>query len=108
MGFDRKQYDRQRYLDNREAVIARKVTRQRELLEWSRDLKRNPCTDCGGEFHPVAMQWDHVGDDKEADVAKLLKNGCGKERILREIAKCELVCANCHAVRTLDRRGVAE
>jgi hypothetical protein len=43
--------------------------------------------------------------EKVADVANLLRRLC-KERILEEIAKCELVCANCHAVRTVQRRDL--
>jgi hypothetical protein len=39
------------------------------------------------------------------DVANLLQRSHSKRAILAEIAKCELVCANCHAVRSLARRG---
>jgi hypothetical protein len=55
-------------------------------------------------FHPVAMHWDHLpGETKEADLAFLAKRG-SRQRVLDEIAKCELVCANCHAVRSFVRR----
>jgi hypothetical protein len=69
-----------------------------------RDLKSGPCTDCGGIFHPAAMQWDHTGSDKLADVSDAVSKLWSKARILAEIDKCELVCANCHAVRTYTRR----
>ena len=72
-------------------------------LVWARSLKEGSCTDCGGSFHPVAMQWDHVGTDKLANVSRLAQRA-SKARVLAEIAKCELVCANCHAVRTHLRR----
>jgi hypothetical protein len=62
-----------------------------------------PCTDCGGVFHPVAMQWDHrPGAAKLGDVATLQRGR--RSLLLAEIAKCDLVCANCHAVRTYIRR----
>jgi hypothetical protein len=52
------------------------------------------------------MQWDHLpGSMKIADVS-----GMGlysKEEILAEIAKCELVCTNCHTIRTGTRAGWA-
>lgn len=62
-----------------------------------------PCADCGRSFHPAAMEWDHLpGQEKIAEVGSLY--GGSRERVLTEIAKCELVCANCHAVRTFERR----
>ena len=46
------------------------------------------------------MHWDHLpGHEKSATLGYLAKCG-NRERVLEEIAKCELVCANCHAVRT--------
>jgi hypothetical protein len=55
------------------------------------------------------MQWDHLpGTEKHADLGWLVRTD-NKRRVLAEIAKCELVCANCHALRTfLRRRGVAQ
>jgi predicted HNH restriction endonuclease len=52
------------------------------------------------------MQWDHPpGVEKLAHVAELYRGR--RDRVLTEIAKCELVCANCHAVRTHERRRQA-
>lgn len=59
--------------------------------------------DCGGRFHFRAMQWDHVRGNKLDDIAEMVRKGRTREAILTEIAKCELVCANCHAVRTYER-----
>lgn len=67
-----------------------------------------PCVDCNCKFHPVAMDFDHISQDKEAEIARLVNNGCSIERIAREIAKCELVCANCHRVRTWSRQHKAQ
>ena len=85
----------------------RRAERRRELLIWYSALKEGqPCTDCGGTFPVPAMQWDHrPGTDKVGDVSYLLGR-LRKERILEEIAKCELVCANCHAIRTVHRRAI--
>lgn len=63
------------------------------------------CADCGGQFHPAAMTFDHLpGTTKRSEVSALLQSGYRKV-LLDEIAKCELVCANCHAVRTFLRRS---
>jgi hypothetical protein len=48
------------------------------------------------------MQFDHINDDKIAGVTAILRAN-GIKAALTEIAKCELVCANCHALRTQKR-----
>jgi len=99
-------YDREYHARTRDVRIAQKRKRHSELRAWYRDLKRAPCSDWKQTFPPQVMAWDHLpGADKIADVANLLVRSHSKEAILREIAKCELVCANCHAVRSLKRRG---
>jgi hypothetical protein len=60
--------------------------------------------DCG-EADPVVLQFDHVSDDKTEDVGRMLSWAVSWKRILQEIAKCEVVCANCHARRTAKRHG---
>jgi hypothetical protein len=64
---------------------------------------------CGRCYHHAAMQWDHLpGAAKLDEVSNLVRRHCRK-LILEEIAKCELVCANCHAIRSYERRrGVAQ
>jgi len=60
------------------------------------------CTDCGYRGHPAALDLDHLpGFEKRANVGRLL----GREAILAELAKCEVVCANCHRIRTGQRAG---
>ena len=50
------------------------------------------------------MQWDHLpGRSKRGDISAL--SGVTRAEILEEIAKCELVCANCHVIRTFTRAG---
>ncbi len=64
----------------------------------------SPCADCGGRFPPEAMQRDHPpGVTKVANISSL-QNRRSTTLLKAEVAKCELVCANCHAVRTYHRR----
>ncbi len=78
---------------------------ERGRVLWLRSLKAGkPCTDCGKIYPPEAMQWDHLpGYEKLGDISTLTT--VDREEVLREIAKCELVCANCHAIRTIRRAG---
>ena len=70
------------------------------------ELKSAPCTDCGGTFDPVCMDFDHrPGEGKRAEVSALIWSGWARlDRVLSEIAKCDLVCSNCHRLRTKKRR----
>jgi hypothetical protein len=50
------------------------------------------------------MEFDHRdGTTKEAAVANLVSKGCTDSRLLNEISKCDVVCANCHRLRTYHR-----
>lgn len=46
---------------------------------------------------------DHIGTDKFMSVGQMISQNYGLEAIKREIAKCEIVCANCHKIRTSTR-----
>lgn len=81
---------------------ARKRSRQVKLEYVNSIKENNPCTDCGMKYHYCQMQFDHIGDDKVEAVSRLIRSGT-LVSIKLEIAKCELVCANCHALRTYGR-----
>lgn len=61
------------------------------------------CAECGFRGHPAALEFDHVQGTKLNHVSKLSTHAW--ETIMAEIAKCDVVCANCHRLRTLARRG---
>lgn len=61
------------------------------------------CLDCGMKpTIPSVMDFDHVRGDKEFLISNAL--AYGKARLAREIAKCDIVCSNCHRIRTHNRR----
>src|SRR4051794_24933960 len=106
----RREYDTGYHRETRTVRRVQARARQLQFAAWYTALKEGkPCADCGGTFHPAAMQWDHrPGTQKVADLGRL-RSTTSKRRVLEEIAKCDLVCANCHAVRTfLRQRGVAQ
>lgn len=75
--------------------------RLRDFHAWLEPLKNAPCADCGFQFASVAMDFDHVHGVKTAGIAQM--GSWSREKVLTEIAKCELVCANCHRTRTHTR-----
>ncbi len=73
------------------------------MLNQIRDV---PCADCGRRFPPCVMQFDHRDAMTKAnEVTRMLMRG--RSAILAEVAKCDIVCTNCHRVRTYERRMAA-
>lgn len=66
-----------------------------------KEAKARPCADCGIQYASHVMQFDHLGD-KEFSIGQRGRN-LSRRRLLAEIQKCEVVCANCHAERTYQR-----
>lgn len=92
---------RQRELTSAREQNRVKSSRYRDTLrEYIIAEKSKPCTDCGVQYPYYVMQFDHLRD-KEFNIARSNRSLI---KIKAEIAKCELVCANCHAERTHKRQ----
>lgn len=77
--------------------------KQQSIKDYLLGLKSNtPCADCGQKYRACCMDFDHVKGVKVNCVA-LLANSCSWPQLLAEVAKCEIVCSNCHRMRTQDR-----
>lgn len=92
------------YQENKDAFKERAKSLEKELVLFVRELKNNPCMDCGNTYHFSAMDFDHRGEDEKIDSVSRLTSYGSKKKILAEIEKCDLVCSNCHRVRTWKRR----
>jgi hypothetical protein len=61
------------------------------------------CTDCKQKFPAYVMDFDHLPNfDKIKNVSSLIRSHM--EVVIAEIKKCEIVCSNCHRIRTYKRR----
>jgi hypothetical protein len=94
------------YRRNRQQEIDRVMSRQRATLEFLRELRRVPCADCGQRFAAHQMDFDHRDPATKSFGLTWSKAMLApRERLLCEIAKCDVVCSNCHAVRTYALQG---
>lgn len=67
-------------------------------------LKLHPCIDCGNN-NIIVLDFDHLDASiKITEVSYMVNSGWSLENIIKEIAKCEVVCSNCHRIRTHNRR----
>ena len=92
------------YRVNRAAEIQRVRRRQTATTEFLRQLREVPCADCGGRFVGHQMDFDHRDPATKrfwlCSGRAALKS---RDEILAEAAKCDVVCANCHRLRSRRR-----
>lgn len=69
-----------------------------ERRKFLNQIKNRPCKDCRRRFPSVCMDFDHRRGRKKFAIGKAL--GCGMRALAAELAKCDVVCANCHRIRT--------
>lgn len=99
--YDRERYqtvDKERKDRNRKAQAERKQNLLWEILTTSE------CNNCGNA-DPEVLEFDHRdGADKKFNVSEMMYSHSW-ESILKEIAKCDILCANCHRKRTIKQFG---
>ncbi len=75
---------------------------QRYLLEY---LSNKCCAKCG-ETDPVVLEFDHINpSEKSFGIARAISDGLAWQKILAEINKCQVLCANCHKKKTAREFG---
>lgn len=78
---------------------------RREKRALINELKNRPCADCGGIFPPFVMDFDHRDpSSKLMGLSESVGRAWADADILAEAAKCDVVCANCHRIRTFGRQ----
>lgn len=96
---------RESYRKNAEYYRKKSKSRRREVYEWTWNLKeKHPCPDCGKKYPHYVMDFDHLEDhEKEFNISAEISRK-GFDQIKQEIEKCEVVCSNCHRIRTWQRK----
>jgi len=99
----RREYMRQHYQKNKANYRKNNEIKKERLKAKLRELKDLPCMDCGECYPHYVMDFDHrPGTQKLCKPSDLVTLGSWRV-FYEEIAKCDLVCANCHRERTFQR-----
>lgn len=98
----RRTIDRGDHWRSRPASEERLGPRTRQQAAVRAWLAKNGCLDCA-ENDLRVLEFDHVRGDKLATIAQLIVREANLKRLADEIAKCDVVCANCHRRRTAQR-----
>ncbi|BCJ40935.1 hypothetical protein GCM10010168_47650 [Actinoplanes ianthinogenes] len=94
------------YQNNREVYRARNARRRGERLDLLKRLKDRPCLDCGVRYPYYVMDFDHrEGEQKNYNLSAAASSTMGEKAFMAEVEKCDVVCANCHRIRTARRGG---
>lgn len=94
---------RKNYIGFQEKERRRSKKRRDSIANLIIELKSFPCKDCGKNFPYYCMDFDHLdGSTKKLNI-KEIKSSPSRKHVLEEISKCELVCVNCHRLRTVRR-----
>ena len=88
----------------KEKTIERTRSKRKKILEYIQKYKQNtPCTDCKEDYPYYMKDFDHLGN-KSFTISAFSTHTESLDRIKAEIEKCEVVCANCHRIRTYSRK----
>lgn len=93
---------KERYEANKDYYKNKAKDYKKLLINTMRDKKLVPCTDCWITYPYYVMDYDHL-ENKLFNIWAVAQH-TGMNKLLAEIAKCEVVCANCHRIRTFKRR----
>lgn len=83
------------YLANKAAISAKQAVRRARQKAEAITYLGGKCMKCGGVFHPAVYDFHHRDpSEKDANPAQLMSGSWKK--IVAELDKCDLLCANCH------------
>jgi 5-methylcytosine-specific restriction endonuclease McrA len=82
---------------------SKKLTKKNNREKIFNYLKSHPCVSCG-ESDPIVLEFDHLKNKNKA-ISLLFAGGYSWKVIMREIKKCQVLCANCHRRKTAKQFG---
>ena len=92
------------YKNRDDALKKRQSYRDRNRKFIKDYLKTHPCSICGFD-DTRALEFDHVDvRNKKRNISDMISGTPSIETIKREIEKCQVLCANCHRIKTIERK----
>lgn len=98
---DQKRCWREHYERNKEAYVERARQRREDEKRQIREYKEaKGCMDCKGKFPYFVLDFDHRDPSQKIANINVVHSRSGWKAVWEEIDKCDVVCANCHRIRT--------
>ena len=99
---DQRAASKRHYESNKILYFEKNKKYRRLIRDFVKETKESsPCVDCKVKYPYYVMDFDHL-NNKESCISFLCSTG-RIGALKKEIAKCEIVCANCHRKRTYER-----
>lgn len=103
-----KGYRKNWYEKNKDTHLKNVKRRKKKVIQTAKEyvwdyLSNHPCVECGQD-NPVVLEFDHL-EDKSKSISLLVGQGYSIKTIKKEIAKCQVLCANCHRKKTAKDLG---
>lgn len=101
---DRKAASKRHYYSNKANYIERNKKYRKHITDLVRGIKeKTACADCGHNYPYFVMDFDHLESSKKTNIISFLASTGRIGALKKELEKCEVVCANCHRLRTHNR-----
>ena len=98
--YQKEWYERNKEKRKKQVRAYNKIYIQKSLEYVNQYKKDKKCCECH-EDHPICLDFHHVGDDKEIEISRAIRQGWCLKKIQVEIDKCVIICSNCHRKRNL-------
>ena len=84
----------------------RKANERRAALRlWVDEYKKTlRCERCGFADYRALVFHHHGSQQKEFNIADMIRSGLSRASIQREIGKCIVICSNCHQIEHYEKR----
>ncbi len=92
------------YYKNKDKVRATRKNIRERKSEFVRALKAIPCSDCKNAYPYFVMEFDHYSGTKQKNISDMINYRSSWVELKNEVRKCEVVCVNCHRIRTFERK----
>jgi hypothetical protein len=99
-------YQRSWHQRHRAKRLTRMYERKAAIHDYIQNMKNQlRCVNCG-QRHPATLHFHHLNsEDKTFNISYAVNRGFSLDRIKKEIEKCIVLCANCHAIRHYNMRN---